>query len=738
MQNDGATKSRHLLLRRLPVSLVFANFLLERQVNFHNLKSVIATQKTTFQMRVPTDSFRLAPKRERPYIQPTFTKVAFDTEKPAVVLISAVGATGKSALAQILSNETGLPLLDLARHKPVGDNTLTGLLTTAFPVEDLSGIFDGIRRGTYGIIIDGIDEGRSKTNDKAFEAFLDDIVRLGGTAPSTSFVLLGRTHILEDCWFYLSGKGTAAGLVTISPFDLERARDYIDEFTSGLSSGQEAQYREARDSILTKLAGVFTDGTETGGDGGFLSFIGYPPVLDAVVTLLQEEPNYHRIQIELENPDSNNVEINLLYRIASYILRREKELKVVPNIVQPLVADMPKQDKDRILAGVYEAEEQCLRLVGHCLERPLNLDQIPEPLINEKYEQQLVSWLPEHPFIMDHQFRNAVFEAVAIATLIVSDRSTALQLALDYLDSHKYNYHLVYLLDRISADGRIPISCLRALLGSALEFQSTSASVELHVDGPGVDDGVAAGTASRTVETQVEIIMGVDGSKSKTFAFRSDLAGITTVSLGQRLASTYVSLPCEVVLSGAQELELTAPVEVSAAKINLRSPALVLRHQPQLSPEEKHVLLESTSMDSTVGSIVTNGVELVLSVSDRAGLTYPSIQYVQKKQTLPTDPLLKEKYLRLKRILVHFRSHSRGSMAKYKNKVDNERVAGNDIGQAVLRQLLKDGILTLEGAFYFMHPENVDTHLGVSWQDLKKGRISDKLVQYLRVVGETG
>ena len=187
-------------------------------------------------MRMPTDSFYIAPLRPTPYIEPTFSKIVFEAEKPQVVLISAVGATGKSALAHVLSNRTSLPLLELGKHKPVGDNTLTGLLTSAFHVKDLSKLFHGIRSGTYGIIIDGIDEARSKTTEKAFEAFLDDLVRLCTGATTNSFVLLGRTQILEDCWCYLMTKGTSVGLVTIDPFGLDSARKYIDAYTGATAA----------------------------------------------------------------------------------------------------------------------------------------------------------------------------------------------------------------------------------------------------------------------------------------------------------------------------------------------------------------------------------------------------------------------------------------------------------------------------------------------------------------------
>jgi hypothetical protein len=199
------------------------------------------------------------------------------------------------------------------------------------------------------------------------------------------------------------------------------------------------------------------------------------------------------------------------------------------------------------------------------------------------------------------------------------------------------------------------------------------------------------------------------------------------------LSSTYVSLPGEVSVGGAAELEFTAPVEISAAKIRLQAATLILR-PPFSSEREKHVVLEAGILESSVGSILTNGVQLVLAVADRAGLGHPAFQYVEERRVLSTDPLLREKYLRLCRILVHFRSHRRGRLAKYKYKVEHWRVLGNDTGWAILRRCLKDGILTLEGSFYFLQPENVDKHLGISWPDLRKGRTSPKLEEYLRSV----
>ena len=105
-------------------------------------------------------------------------------------------------------------------------------------------------------------------------------------------------------------------------------------------------------------------------------------------------------------------------------------------------------------------------------------------------------------------------------------------------------------------------------------------------------------------------------------------------------------------LSGAQELELIAPVEISAKRICLQAAALVLRHST--SPAvDKHVLLESETLESSVASIETNGVDLSIAVEDRSGIAYPAIQFVVDRESEPADPPLKEKFLRLKRILVH-------------------------------------------------------------------------------------
>lgn len=701
-------------------------------MNFYSLKSIVAATKKTYSLKSPSESFCLAPAREKPYIEPTFKKVvdSFTRERPSVILISAVGATGKTALAQVLSNQTQLPLLDLARHKPVADNTLTGLLTSTFDVGQLSDVFSCIKDGSFGVIIDGIDEGRSKQKEEAFEAFLDDIARLCGSSKNTSFVLLGRSRVMEDCWLYLSEKNVNIGLITIEPFNMEGAKRYINTFTGVINPLQNKPYCQTRDKILNILSAAFNQSADDNSKD-FFSFIGYPPVLDAIVTLLCEERNYHKLSGEVTGASGSNVEIALLHRIAEYILQREKHEKVLPNIIAPIIKDRPEAWRSDIINTIFEVEEQCMRLIAYCLGKPITLNRIEDTSVNEKYEEALSSWLYEHPFINGCEFRNSVFESMVLASLMMSNNPQSNQLVWEYTERHKKSYHLIYMLNELTINKNVPIDFISIIIGSALEFQSTRSDVDIQIDCP--DKAKQIDAPRNDVETCIEILLGDDQEKSKTFKFGSSLAGVSSVNLGHKLSSTFVSLPGEVSIGGNQELECIAPVFISADKVFLKSKSLILRASAQ-HHDDREIVFEANQMASTLENITKNGAQLTFSIDDIGSLSYPIAQFVRKKESLPDDSLLTEKYLRIKRILMEFRSHSKGALKKYKDKIDHERVLRNDVGKAILKQLLADDILSESESFYCLDPEMINKHLGISWQDLRRGMPSEKLLNYLRLI----
>ena len=59
----------------------------------------------------------------------------------------------------------------------------------AYPIGEVGAVLEGLRKGTHGIIIDGIDEGRSKTTKQGFDAFLDDLIERSEGSTSTAIVV---------------------------------------------------------------------------------------------------------------------------------------------------------------------------------------------------------------------------------------------------------------------------------------------------------------------------------------------------------------------------------------------------------------------------------------------------------------------------------------------------------------------------------------------------------------------
>ena len=88
-------------------------------------------------------------------------------------------------------------------------------------------------------------------------------------------------------------------------------------------------------------------------------------------------------------------------------------------------------------------------------------------------------------------------------------------------------------------------------------------------------------------------------------------------------------------------------------------------------------------------------------------------------------------FKKLRKIIVLFKSHSKGRMAKFKDKINNRRVCGTGIGKTLLTELLNKHVLYLEGEFYFISPENMDIHLGLSYDQIKMGIINDKTKKFL-------
>ena len=713
----------------------------------------------------PPDFFRVQGRPDNAYIEPTIDKVAFDDEPPpSIILISAVGASGKTRLARELSSSTSLPVLDLGLCRSVGERTLTGVINDFFDRSNVTPVLNGLVDGSFGIIIDAVDEGRSKTNPDGFNAFLDDLINRCRGSETAVFVMLGRTVTLEECWFYLVDKGVNTALAALAPFSLKSATKYIDTFSGGLDTPHRSEYIAVRDQLLDLLKASFTnphqrtDGTDR---GEFLRFLGYPPVLDSIVTLLKEKPNYHALSQLTEG----SVEAELVYKIATYILHRERDDKILPNVVddRALLKGLPEDKQREIRETIFNAEEQCVRLVALCLNTTVAIDTIEDPKLNERYEEALEEsrFLPEHPFLENCKgaFRNTVFESLALATLASSANGNFRELAYEYAGQRKSSYHFVYMLAASKRDDMpLDVNCLRFVVDAALEFRSVHAAptsaellpgtvaqqravhsvVDIEIAGVHWEDADADDQrTSLQVSIELHRSDAVDSEEARqSFDFVSHCDKNTVIVIGSRLAGTRVTVPCALSIGRPEEVvEMTAPVWLSAREIRFNTQRLSLRPQREGEgrSEETGLVAECSVLSAEqLGSIDNSGNRRLLILTE-SETHYPVVDYVERRRApAPSDPDIAQKFLRMKRILLEFRSHGKGALARFCGKIDSQRVLKNVVGERVRDSLLRDGIMRKDGSFYFLNTDKLGEILNVSWQDLRSGGSTSEMMDYLK------
>ena len=187
--------------------------------------------------------------------------VTFHNE-PAVVVISAPGAVGKSTLGREVARRTGAPLWDLALTGPVGAGSVAGQLVSAYGTSNVAQIWSAFANGSHLVVIDALDEGRMKVNEASFLAFLQDIAdlcRQFSAAPGVRFMLLGRTIVAEAAWIELDSAGVNTNLLVIEAFDRPRAERYIDLRIAGMPSTYSERISAYRGPFEAARNGVFDE-----------------------------------------------------------------------------------------------------------------------------------------------------------------------------------------------------------------------------------------------------------------------------------------------------------------------------------------------------------------------------------------------------------------------------------------------------------------------------------------------
>ena len=612
-------------------------------------------------------------ERNPSFVEPSLGEVESDTQ-PSVVLLAARGAAGKSVLARELSARAGAPLWSLQDDKAVSGDALTARLTAFLASPDpLAAVASG---KLPCLVIDSMDEARLRVTGQSWEEFLVALAEYARAG--LRLIILGRKRTIEDVWVEFAEHEINSSLYEISHFVDDQQVRYVDLKALNDQVPSPA-YVAARDAVLGSLR-----------DSGDLSlgnaFVGYPPVLDAVATLVQEGTNHAVVPNNFDPTGARGHRIDVLERILVALLERDQ------GKAAPLARDLELDSNT-----TYTVDEQLDWLAHEMLGAIApSLESYPAEVRTE-YLEQIAGFRAEHPFVSNREWASPVFASfVASRRLQKSDEAElaaighASGLLFEFLAARER--HSVLEL----TEGQLV--CLQASL-MAGEWLGTESTVEVRAQN---------GTEILSVDAQLSVVEGSYGARRSVVA-QVLLDSPSLLNLVGPLVSTDVVFPGRLIISSgeATSLDLGPDVYLRANEIELRGASLQVSRANDRA-EGSAVEIEATNKFEAplalLGRVPKS--DFSITVPTRVKLIYPWVDYRVQQDNDDTSAIDCRARRFLDKLMNLARKHGHaGERAVYDKKLEGRQNLRSEEFSSVLAMLQEEGVVYSNGDLVFIHWE---------------------------------
>lgn len=661
-----------------------------------------------------------APAEDPAFVPPPLLRRTASLGTCPIALVSAPGAMGKTTVANAVAARKSAWVWDLGSLR-LGDNSFVGTVAAHFGARQLGGILERIAGGELLFLFDAFDEAEILSGWDRVEAFVGELWSHLKESPRTAAVLFARGETAKLLEYVLEERtgGTSTDSVwELDFFDEPQAKQFVDHQVGrirdgGLTPAYSALGQELFDLLMRRITPSKERSWE---DPVVRSFLGYAPVLQAMGSLLAEIPNPSAAELSVALEDGRGANQNVLDDLLYGLLRREQE-KVVGRLRKRL-AD---RDEDMsALDSAYGPPEQMRRLLFFHAGLDEDFEGKPQGMdawLAQEYEDAVKSFLPQHPFLRDRGFAGPAFRDYVLAY---------------NLRQPEYAFMAESVLDQGQF---VPTS----LLFDFYRLAGPEGAL-----GPGRHAGYlyesATAWAAGRLETQTLLIapsngeghhleirrQGDDRQPESVVSVQLDVASGMPVAFRRRLMSALIDVRGPVILGPAGgEIELS-DVHLRCEKLIVTARAIRVR----AGRTGDEVVLAAGEYSHTAGTLLVDKKgDGILSVDWPGGEHHPWSPYYKAR---PAD----EKYdrsgaaLALYRILRWMRRDGKEELAKFSQMIDNVVAAGQEIRQEMLQYLLDTGVLRFEAEMYVLDSA-VSGSVGINWSDLRQGRVSAQLGQYL-------
>ncbi len=614
-------------------------------------------------------------KEEPFYIKPNFNSV-FEQEQlnSKILLFSAPGATGKSALARYISYKKKALLWDLSKDK-IANHAFTGMIVDSIGPDAFSSFTGGFQRGTSVLVIDALDEAEMISGRAALETLLIDIRRYVKDAQSANIVLCSRTetaHYIKE-FFAHEEQCLPVSHYEVGFFEDSDAVQFILKkiaVKKAITTPVEQWVRDQFD-VIKQLLG---DDPHT-----IRSFLGYAPVLEALAVFFNEDAGDNTMQA-LQHIKKKDGSIAIFVSIMEYILTRE-QTKVSNGFKKRCCADFPDFSDWDI---VYGMDEQLIRIADYITfgttdSQIYSVESLPHEMCAE-YKECIELFFRDHPFIHNTRksgntyvdFTGIAFRDYVLAWLMANPDYS--DYAVNYFNEHQHSAgcpsQLFFDFYSYFSRGTVDVTHFQYLYDSfkAKEEADTISRIEIEeVDG------------ETTCIFYQKFLRGRQAACS--FSFRMDVHGEPL--LITQASNLYVDITGNIILGDGHEDVRISNSTIKCAHLIVNAPNITIIGEAPAG----------TLLSYTEGLDVTRYPAVKFDVrADKEFLKVTAPDATQWHKLHPYRCVLddvqdvdttKFEYA-VKTILKYFRKHGKDAPGRYQDFIQNIIIGGSELKQSIL------------------------------------------------------
>ncbi|MGL5825686.1 MAG: hypothetical protein ACRCYU_12885, partial [Nocardioides sp.] len=619
-----------------------------------------------------------------------------------------------------------------AEMAQVGSYSLSGLIQDATGFDDP--YIADIARGRAGVVIDSLDEAHFKAGTENFLAFIDNVWKVSGSAPSRqnrqpSIILMSRSDTAELVRLAFVDAGIPLAEVKLDFFDQTGAEQFVRSYLEqrfaethrpeyNIPLASPGPFNRLKNSRLKQVARVLLRQVDVDLRRDWpavCDFLGYTPVLIAMAESLA-----------VSNPSSEQPSLtamgqsNLLRDIVEHITSREQR-KFSEHMRLKLQAILPAQvDAEVDASTMYRPDEQCARLIALLSGTDLAMSLpvgLPES-IRPAYEDAVRTFLPDHPFLKGRKFASVVFGDFVMAAAC---RSLDIRASLPRRSEETFEVVGPFFTRFLADDmGESAIEIDEGLIELVVESWALEADLvradesEVVIQFIGGEGSLSCSRDAQSGhEEGSEFLFGVSGVSGALHLRRSVRRAVVITDQGAILGETN------------RPLTLGPQVAIIANELIIEADVVRIADDRNGG---RNVILASELISANYLRKVEGGPKnLHVFSSDAPARLRPWSREMKVDHVY----IPYRRYMDLRTILTAFRPSVKGGPSVLAAKIDNKIVKGSTDRAKILQRLIGAGAVSRQGALYHLDLSAIG-QLGFSLQDLKSGEPTDVVLSFLR------